>query len=397
MVASNQTGAVARPVPGAAWQGRVSDAAEISAALNRLWRGLPDADAAQPRASTLNLTVVVRSSAAARHAMNAVSRLSNLYPSRATILVANHDRPPADPGLAVDITLLEQAAARGRPAVRFECITVEVSARDEQQLASITSPLLVFDLPDFLWWNAGATGGELFDDLVAITDRLIVDTATVQDPGPELAKLSGLIQHEAGNLRLSDMVWARLEPWRHLITQFFDAPAARPALEAIDGVTIWYGTADPQKRSALSAGLLLAGWLGARLGWQAPGEMVPVRSTPGGWRVTLRAGGRGHRRETVLTLLPSFRPAAGSGPGRVELTASGVVAGTFQVERTDQLGLTATSEIAGSPPTSRGVFSPLRDDAVLLASELQVFGRDLIYEAALAMAATLAPAPTAAE
>lgn len=422
MASTNVVGAsaVARPVPGATWRGRVQDATAISVALNRLWAqfGGEQSAGAQARASTLNLTVVTRSRRDAGHAIDAVTRLSNLYPSRATILVANHergtdpDRPAGAPGLEVEITLLEQAAARGRPAVRFECITVEVSAENEQQLASITSPLLVADLPDFLWWASGDTGGDLFDDLTAITDRLIVDTAAIADHaivaegrrgvptgplGAELTRLSALVRREEGNLRLSDFAWARIEPWRHLVTQFFDPPACRPALHAIDDVAIVYRAADAAGKSALSGALLLAGWLGSRLGWQAPGELVPIRSTPGGWRATLRAGERGRRRETLLTLLPTANPAAGCCLERVTLSAQGIVSGVFRVERTDRLGLTTTSEMAKMTPISRGIFAPVADEAVLLAAELQVFGRDLVYEAALAFAAVLAPDLTTTE
>ncbi|MDQ3694878.1 MAG: hypothetical protein M3464_14820, partial [Chloroflexota bacterium] len=128
-----------------------------------------------------------------------------------------------------------------------------------------------------------------------------------------------------------------------------------------------------------------------RLGWQAPGEMVPIRSTPGAWRATLRAGDRRRRRETVLTLLPSDDTAAGCSLGRITLSARGGVSGAFRIERTDQLGLTTTSEMTGLAPIARGIFAPVPDDAVLLAAELQVFGRDLIYEAALALASVLAP------
>ena len=73
----------------------------------------------------------------------------------------------------VRVDLLEQEATRGRPAIVFECVTVDVSTENERQLASIASPLLVPDLPDFLWWAADTDrGGSLFSELVGISDRL---------------------------------------------------------------------------------------------------------------------------------------------------------------------------------------------------------------------------------
>jgi glucose-6-phosphate dehydrogenase assembly protein OpcA len=390
---------VAQPIPGAVWRGRVVDASAIADALKQLWAqyAIAQSGGPQARASTLNLTIVTRSRRDASDAIDTVSRLSSLYPSRATILVADHERKPdADPGLEVEVMLLEQPATRGRPAVRFEAITIEVSAENEQQLASTTSPLLVVDLPDFLWWASGETGGDMFDDLVAITDRLIVDTATVEDVSQELNRLSDLVSRDETNLRLSDFAWARIAPWRQLVTQFFDPPHQRPVLDDIDEVTISYGLLT-DGRSALSAALLLAGWLASRLGWQAPGEMVPMRATPGGWRVTLRAGDRRRRRETVLTLIPSDHPAADCSLGLVSLAAQGTGSGAFRIERIDELGVMTTSNVKGHAPISRGIHAPVPTEPALLAAELQVFGRDLIYEQALARAAILAPDTTRTE
>jgi glucose-6-phosphate dehydrogenase assembly protein OpcA len=161
-------------------------------------------------------------------------------------------------------------------------------------------------------------------------------------------------------------------------------------------VTISYGLLT-DGRSALSAALLLAGWLASRLGWQAPGEMVPMRATPGGWRVTLRAGDRRRRRETVLTLIPSDHPAADCSLGLVSLAAQGTGSGAFRIERIDELGVMTTSNVKGHAPISRGIHAPVPTEPALLAAELQVFGRDLIYEQALARAAILAPDTTRTE
>jgi len=399
----------ARPLPGATWQAHVVDAGAITAALNRLWAEHSDdrrsvtevarreddtlAASVQMRASTFNLTAVARSRAASRRIEDAVTRLSELYPSRATILVADPARGPApEPGLDVRVALLEQPGGKGRPAVRFECVTVEVSAASERQLASIASPLLVADLPDFLWWaGESVVGSPLFDDLVAVSDRLMVDTAAAANPGVELRALVELLGREGGCPKLSDFAWARLTPWRQLVSQFFDPPHTRQALAALDEVTITYGQTDNEGRSGLSAALLFAGWLGSRLGWQPPGELLPARDRAGGWRATIRAGERVQRREVVLTLRPVRARHAARGLGRVDLVADGGNGGVFWVERVDELELTTCSELPGLPRMCRMAYAAVPDEAALLADELRVFGRAPVYEAALAVAATLAP------
>jgi glucose-6-phosphate dehydrogenase assembly protein OpcA len=135
-----------------------------------------------------------------------------------------------DPGLDVRVALLEQDAGAGHPAIRFECVTVEVNADDEQQLASIASPLLVADLPDFLWWAAdSAVGSDLFDDLIEVSDRLIVDTAATALPAAELVRLVALLDAGGHPPKLSDFAWARLEPWRNWSPSSSTGPRSVPS------------------------------------------------------------------------------------------------------------------------------------------------------------------------
>ncbi len=401
----------AKPLPGATWQGHVLDAGAITAELNRLWArfggerrpkpvasggeaaGEPEPVGVLTRASTLNLTTVARCRGDAERCEDAVFRLADLHPSRTTILLADPERArETEPGLDVRVALLEHAGEKGQPAVRFECVTVEVSAENESQLASIASPLLVFDLPDFLWWVGDRVdGSELFADLIEVSDRVLVDSSVFVDPAGEMRFLTELVTRGHGCPKLSDFAWARLAPWRQLVTQFFDQPATRPALDGLDEITISYGALGADRRSGLTAALLLAGWLGSRLGWRTPGELLPARDEPGGWRATLRAGGPGRRREVLLSLRPSEDPLAARSLDAVDLIAHGATAGSFRVERGDPLGLTTCSKTAAMPAVQRMVYATIPDDAELLAEELRDFGRDPVYEVALAFAAELTP------
>jgi glucose-6-phosphate dehydrogenase assembly protein OpcA len=400
---------VARPVPGASWQARVHDASEISGHLNALWRRYGEAqnqpppspngagsDAPAPsvtaRAATLNLIAAARSQQEAQRVRQAIAALSDLYPSRATVLIADpaHGSDEA-PGMDVQVDLLEQEATRGRPAIVFECVTVDVSTENERQLASIAAPLLVPDLPDFLWWAAdGAEGGPLFSELVAISDRLIVDSAVSPHAAGAMRALLDFARTPGDPAVLSDFAWARLTPWRRLTTQFFDVPAALPILDLIDEATLTYGNS-PHQWSGFTSALLYAGWLGSRLDWRTPGELLPVRGEPNVWRATLRAGAAGHQREVTLTLRPTARPLAASTLLDVRLAADSGKAGYFIVERLDQEEISTTSDSPEMPGMVRTVYAPIPDDAELLGEELRIFGRDPIFEDALAFAADMAP------
>ncbi len=396
----------AQPIPGATWSAHVADASVITAELNKLWaqvgriedKGRIDSDGVaslgiQTRASTLNLTAVARSRADAARVEDAVMSLSELYPSRATILVADPERPEAQDGLDVKLMLLEQPATKGRPAVRFECVIVEASAANEPQLASIAAPLLVVDLPDFLWWaSESILGSMLFDDLCDISDRIIVDTSAAPQTAAELAALAEIAAQGENAPRLSDFAWARVATWRAMVTQFFDTPSGRGALDALDRIDIDYGFPAGERRSGLTTALLVAGWLASRLGWSAPGAMVPTRGEPNGWHVTFRAGSVLAPREVVVNLRPSPSAFAGLALGRIALLAGGGALGRFEIERISPMEVRSTSRVDHGPAATRTVFDVPDGEGGLLADELRVFNRDPTYEAALAVASIIAPA-----
>ncbi|MGH2618001.1 MAG: glucose-6-phosphate dehydrogenase assembly protein OpcA [Thermomicrobiales bacterium] len=400
---------VARPIPGASWQARVHDAGEITARLNAFWRRYGEArdaattspngqasDAPWPvvtaRAATLNLIAATRTRADAARVRQTIAALSDIYPSRATVLVADPAQGNGTAsGLDVQVDLLEQEATRGRPAIVYECVTVDVSTENERQLASIASPLLVPDLPDFLWWSADASqGGSLFSELVGICDRLVVDSAVSPHAAGAMQALLGFVRAPGDHAALSDFAWARLTLWRRLTTQFFDVPAMLPILDLIDEATVTYANS-PHAWSGFSSALLYAGWLGSRLNWRIPGELLPVRGDANVWRATLRAGTAGRQREVTLTLRPTAKSLAASTLLDVRLAADGGKAGYFTIERLDGDEISTTSDSPEMPSMVRTVFAPLPDEAELLGEELRVFGRDAIFEAALAFAADLAP------
>jgi glucose-6-phosphate dehydrogenase assembly protein OpcA len=400
---------VAHPIPGASWQARVEDVSEITAQLNVLWRRYAESrDAREPspngqasdaprpmvtaRAATLNLIAATRTKADADRVRRTIAALSDIYPSRATVLIAD---PAQDtgvaPGMDVRVDLLEQEAARGRPAIVFECVSVDVSTENERQLASIASPLLVPDLPDFLWWAADTCeAGALFSELVGICDRLVVDSAVSPHAAGAMRTLLEFTSSPADHAALSDLAWARLTPWRRLTTQFFDVPATLPILDLIDEATVTYANS-PNRWSGFTGALLFAGWLGSRLNWRTPGELLPVRGDPNVWRATLRAGTAGRQREVTLSLRPTAKPLAASTLLDVRLAADGGKAGFFTVERLDGNEISTTSDSPELPNMVRTVFAPLPTEADLLGEELRVFGHDPVFEAALAFAADMAP------
>jgi glucose-6-phosphate dehydrogenase assembly protein OpcA len=343
------------------------------------------AQAAITRANTLNLVAVARSTAEAERIERAVGYLGDFYPARAIVLVADPSRSSrSDEGWDVRVSLLEQAANE-RPVTRFECVTVEAGAAAASRFASIVSSLLVPELPDFLWWPGDSLTTALFQDLIEIADRLILDSGALADPVMGLRVLAAQTARPHQFPKVTDFTWARLTPWRTLVAQFFDATDVLPCLECIDTVELTYAPQGQRGDSGLTAALLMAGWLGSRLGWTAA---APLERTRTGWQAELRSDASD---SVLLKLRPGYDDAFKQGLGAVDIIAKRTNPGSFRVQRITPSALTTSSQTPTMPRVGRMVQAEDSDEADLLGQALHTFGRDPIFEDALRFAAGLFP------
>jgi len=381
------------------WQAATVDSSAVNRTLQRLWSAIAEsrhrvagrhrgaADGALMRTRTINLIAIADTAEDADRIKQIVSALSEFFPSRTVILI-RRGASTFGGGLQVAVSVKEQPTSRAQAPIRFETITVAAPADREELLGSVASPVLVPELPDFVWCpNTSIADSTLLQELLPITDRLIVDTSLVQDPSTVLPFLAATIAEDRDQLFLSDAAWTRLRPWRQTIAQFFDQTSTQPYLERIEEVGVRYAAVGADGRSGLTAGLLTAGWLATRLGWRAPGEEL-VRSREG-WKLTLRAGSRGRSREVIMTLKATDDPVAATCLKSVAIEAGGDTPAIFRVERVSEEGIATTSD--GPAPVSRIVYARTPDDGRLLSMELREFGSDPIYEQALAFAANLWP------
>ncbi len=176
----------------------------------------------------------------------ALEGMAELHPSRTILLfpephaddnridaraeVERWEVPDTDRGLVTEVVELTLRGARAKAP------------------ASIVEPLLISDLPVFLRWRGEPSwGSPELEQLVGVTDRLIVDSIEWDDvPGP-YPRLAELFPRCAA----SDIAWARTSRWRsHLSTLW-------PAIADVRTVRV---------RGTIAQAWLLCGWLRSRLG-----------------------------------------------------------------------------------------------------------------------------------
>jgi len=114
--------------------------------------------------------------------------------------------------------------------------------------ASIVEPLLISDLPVFLRWRAEPPwDSPEFEQLVDVTDRLIVDSTEWEDlPGP-YERLVEVFPRCAA----SDIAWARTSRWREHLAKLW------PEIAEVQTIRV---------RGTAAQAWLLCGWLRSKLG-----------------------------------------------------------------------------------------------------------------------------------
>jgi glucose-6-phosphate dehydrogenase assembly protein OpcA len=172
--------------------------------------------------------------------------MAERHPSR-TILLFPHPDAGSD-GIDAEARVERWEVPGTDRGVVTEVVELTLRGGRAAAPASVVEPLLVSDLPVFLRWRGEPPwDAPELEQLVGVTDRLIVDSTEWEGlPGP-YERLAGLFSRTA----VSDIAWARTSRWRaHLATLW-------PEIGAVAVVRV---------RGTEAQAWLLCGWLRSRLG-----------------------------------------------------------------------------------------------------------------------------------
>jgi glucose-6-phosphate dehydrogenase assembly protein OpcA len=358
-------------------QARPVDIATIEHELTQLWKAAAeDTLGGQPvvRACVLNLVVYTPDRDAAEHVNDVISQVSGRHPSRSIVILAEPTAGPSN--LQASISAYCQIAPEGGKQVCSEHITLRASGPAVDELHGTVLPLLVPDLPVFLWWHdEPPLTGHLFRELLDICDQLVVDSADFASERV-VSALVGLQRLVGEGAAVSDLNWSRLTHWREMVAQFFDSPPGRRYLDRLDRVQVEI-VSRHGREPYLVEGLLLVGWLASRLGW----VLEDTDRSRGGAMVL---GFRSAAGRVAVQLRPE-RAHPGEGLHSMRLEATG--SATFAVTRVtdDHTCVAVTTEIPEGGHSQVVRMDP-PSEAALLCEELDVQGRDTVFEEALAQA-----------
>jgi hypothetical protein len=192
----------------------------------------------------------------AEQARETLAGLGERHPSRTILLLPQPEEPRDVLEGEVDLRCFVRGGEQRE--VCSEVFSIRLCGNRAAAPASVVMPLLVSDLPVFLRWRGPLPfeGSEL-GQLVEVADRLVVDSREWPDARADLRRLPELFNRIA----VSDISWARTEPWRVAVAALWPDVADAAALRV----------AGPE-----SEALFFQGWLSSRLGREVRLDLEPA-------------------------------------------------------------------------------------------------------------------------
>ena len=350
----------------------IANVASIEDQIRTLWQEIGESNSSKTsvvtRVCTLTLIAYGANTELARRVRTAVPAIFSDHPCRAILIEADG----AADELSAWVTTVCQRAAEGAEQVCCEQITFTVGETMRRRLPGTVLPLVVSDLPVFVWWPGPFhAASNVRTQLFAHADRWLTDSRDFAAPLADLSMLHAMIKSDPSTA-VTDLEWARLTLWRSMLARVFDQPTMRPALDHISTLTL-------RSKTVRSSALLCIGWLASRLRWQVASHITVGDATTyhftaahGEVQVIVQAD------ETTDDGLSSLVLGWANQPDLTVTLARN--ANSQTLVSTVQHGAETTTHVG-----------EMRDraDGALLIEELNGYGRDRVYEAALALVAKL--------
>ena len=235
--------------------GAVSEAvAKAEAELVAFWATANEAEEPKARASTMNFVALGAPSEVERLRAQ-VEELAHTRAGRVFLITLDGRLAPWTLEPEVNAVCHKE----GETVICYDRIELAFGAMAAARAPSVLKALCLPEVPTIIEAGPGAPG-VLVDPLIAVCDRLIVDSA--QLGVGRVAEIAG-----KGSAPIADRAFLRMFSFRELTACFFDdcVPAAR----AIRRVEIERtGAAEGTALGKRDPAALFFGWLASRLGWR---------------------------------------------------------------------------------------------------------------------------------
>jgi len=370
-------------------KGPTVDVGAIEQELAQLWRmptvvGLRDTDIVPTRTSVLNLVVHSSDQSIAKRTSTIINELAANHPSRVITFTSTSELDAFDDDIDAHVSTHCHTTSGERFASCYEKIEIASPPDSLDELPSLIVALAIPDLPTFVWWpGQPPLDDRRFRRVALAANRLIVDSLDFEHCATNMQRVAELCSDVAERCVLSDLNWARLTPWRSMMSQFFDMSDCRWALDHVTALKLEYGHSKHLRLNAAQA-LLFAGWLASRLGWTS--DQQSANHGERGICSTQDTAGNKISIEMVDRVVPSH--FNGFLLGATLIANDGQRSGKFEVSRIgdDLTTVKMTATLAGHVIAEHAMRSAPTNLSKLLLHELENTMPERLYQEALAEA-----------
>ena len=236
---------------------------DIEKTFREIWKNTTGdgSDKAVVKASTLNLIITFNNKKQYLETLDMIPEITSQNPCRIIMVLINPELDTEQ--ITSYISAFCQPPRQDGKQLCCELITLETGTAGENHLPGILLPLLLPDLPVFLWSPYNLFLNNLkFQDFHKNIERVILYSPDTFDSINELYKMAGYVLKASKISKISDMTWAKLTNWREAVARFFDLREREHYLHNIEKIYIEH-VSDGIPTDAY----LLAGWLVSRLNW----------------------------------------------------------------------------------------------------------------------------------
>lgn len=337
------------------WQQRDTTPDAVEAALRGLLRERHAADQSLAPARVLNLVVVVDRDWKGEIA-NRLERVGRYHASRTILCAVAQGRTELDARVVMSF----EKPSGGGIGVIHEHVEIDIGPEHLERLDTIVDPVLAAELPTMLW--SPHSHDDAVELLRGMTDVMLVDSDQQGDAPETLAQAREALE----SAYVVDLAWLRTTPWRERLAASFDPDDRRCQLHQLDRLAIRHHA------SSTASAMLLAGWLGSRLGWEV-----------GSLKKSSRNGRQGSARRGSEEVSIVLEPADQDVPGLAGVTVSVASGFSLSLDRGPG-GLRAREELAGGPERAWRVLGASRGEGGILGEGVrQALLRDPTYGPAL--------------
>jgi len=352
------------------------DVGAIEKELNSLWTDLGHDGEGVIRSCVLNLIILSRGNRPDSSLDESLIEITEKHPSRAILVLVDH----ADTTARLNAWVTSRCSLSQALSKQVCCEQISISASGPvlRESSSAVSSLILADLPVYVWSRDRISINEpLFKRFADFCDRILVDSAgSTGANGTGLDEIVSYIRSTSRQTPLMDLNWSRLVTWRALAADFFDVADYRPHLDRLDAVEVRHLGDTPRA-------FYLVSWLATRLGWT-------VKSVERSSDETSRTFLFDSKRNEVRVMLAREVPASGTLGSIEELVLASGSDARFSIRKTeDRSRLTWEVDLNGHRRSARVLGHDQWTDAELVSRELEILGRDRIFEKSAALAYSL--------